>query len=205
MCLGEPYGFRHCRGRGTYRTLCRLPVDIDYFAPGRGKTEFPTDKLLPDGFHFRSAFRTVSLFFGKGDDLIPRRHTLKDIRMGALCPAGMFSDNAFFRLFPCGGCLLLSLIEKAELSFHIFRLFTGCAEEFFRKIIDLFIQDRHCFIIRSNGLAQGIDKLILASDCHIQLADRVLILHDSGVLRVFCHLSLPPLLMLLLYHRKHLE
>ena len=56
---------------------------------------------------------------------------------------------------------------------------TGCAEEFFRKIIDLFIQDRHCFIIRSNGLAQGIDKLILASDCHIQLADRVLILHDS--------------------------
>ena len=109
------------------------------------------------------------------------------------------------RMEPCGGCLLLGLIEKAELSFHVFRLFTGCAEEFFRKIIDLFIQDRHCFIIRSNGLAQGIDKLILASDCHIQLADRVLILHDSGVLRVFCHLSLPPLLMLLLYHRKHLE
>lgn len=79
------------------------------------------------------------------------------------------------RMEPCGGCLLLGLIEKAELSFHVFRLFTGCAEEFFRLVFrdfHLLGENRRCCQKAwGGGISRSFSDGLNALGCSISSPD----------------------------------
>ena len=182
----------HGRQRRTSGAFCCFTVNIDNLALCRCEPEFLADEFLSDDLHFRTAVHTASLFVGKRDHFIPGRDTLKCF---LICTSGItgmfFNDSLRGSLFFWQLCLLFGFIKQVQLPGNRFGFLTGCAEQFPGQVFHLLTQAGDRGITFLHGTAQGSGQLILAADYHIQLADRVLLLHDPGVICAFCHLSLP--------------